>query len=582
MNPDPTQTPRPRDESDEARQVRRNLVRKRRVVSSSRALTITAGLIVLGVAAKTFYPLAKRLRARRMARQTLVLIDAGKFDEAKLKLPAIFHLAKDDADVLRAAAHYCTALKLPDALDYWERLQGTGRATSDDLIGFASSALDANRTDLSAPIVNYLVANYPNRIDILHLGMRHLETAGFPDRAIELGRRALTMNTFNPKTERMLGQLLIARPEKAENEEGRALLWGATEQPGAERDAALAALASYDRLTRSEMQDLIRLFSTDPARDTSKRLRMINLQWRLNPENHAALKEEVAQWLASESSITNLTQIAAWAVKTSPESVVQGISEARGATNQLLLLHLSDALAELGRWPQIHGLLEKYDKLYPPFALDMLLAREASWAHQPGNAEKYLLSAGTESDNDARKLYMAATFAESQGYTTTAIKLWELMLNSRGNSVAAVGQILRLCKNRDDLVVEQRALHRLSTQAPGDLRLAAESAERDVLVNIEPGPAIRVLDKQIAAAPSELRWRFDAALGDLRLSNPSGALSRLEQIEINESALTPQLKAIYAAVLGANQQREAARRYARQLNSAELKSQERELIQPYL
>ena len=586
MKPDSTQNSPPRDESDAARQSRRNSVRKRRVVSSSRALTVTigivVGLIVLGVVAKSLYPVVKRLRARRLARQTLVLIDAGKYSEAKVKLPGILQLAKDDPEVLRAAARYCTALKSPSALEYWERLRGTGQATVDDLLGFTSSALDANRTDLSAPVVTYLVGHYPTRIDVLHIGMRHLDVAGFPDRAIELGRRALTLDSFNPKTERLLGQLLLSRPDKALNEEGRALLWGAAEHPGVERDAALVSLSSYEHLTSSEMADLIRLFEADAAHDLYKRLRVVDLRWRLNPENRPELAKQVTQWLASETILTNFIQIASWAVKSSPESIAQGVTEARAATNQVILLHLTDALAELGRWPQIHGLLEKYDKMYPPFALDMLLGREAAWAHQPGNAEKYLLSAGTDADGDPRKLSMAASFAETQGFVGTAIKLWELMLNSRANSVVAVAQILRLCKNRDDLAAEQRALHRLSTEAPADLRLAAESAERDVLVNVDPGPAIAVLEKQIAAEPNELRWRFDAALGDLRLKNPSGALTRLEQIEINESMLTPRLKVIYAAVLGANQQREAARRYSRQLATEDLKSQERELIQPYL
>jgi thioredoxin-like negative regulator of GroEL len=177
---------------------------------------------------------------------------------------------------------------------------------------------------------------------------------------------------------------------------------------------------------------------------------------------------------------------------------------------------------------------------------------------------------------------MAAQYAESQGFTSTALKIWEQLLALKEHTVTAVGQILRLCQNRDDLAIEQRALHRLATQAPGDLRVAAESAERDVMVNIDPGPAIKVLDRQIAEEPGELRWRFAAALGELRVNNPAGALTRLEQVEIRDSMLTPKYKAIYAAILGANQQRESARRYSRQLASEKLRSQERDLIQPYL
>ena len=562
------------------------MIRRRRVASSARtfrAAAITLAVIaVLAAAAAVLYPVARRYRARAIARQVLLLIEAGRLDEARLKMPAIVRLAENDTAVLRALAHFTSAQNSPNALLYWEKLRASESVTTEDLLGFIAVALDAGRTDLSAPVVIGLIAENPRRVDVLQLGMRHLETAGYADRAIELGRKALAIEPFNPKTERMLGQLMLTRNDPALAEQAKSLLWSVALLPGQEREAAISSLASYDKLTPKETADLISLLEPESKDSQIKRLLLTSLKWRSNPAAHPALLADISGWLQAEYNTTNFSVIASWATKNAPEAIPAAIPESCAATNQLALLHLSEALAELGRWPELHGLMDKYQKKYPLFAMDMLLSREAAATHQNSAAEKHLLSASQDAERDARQLILAANYAESMGYTNTALQIWDRVLNVRERSVVAASQILRLSKDQDDLTAEQRALHRLASQASADSRLAAESAERDLLVNVDVEPALKAIERQIASEPNEVRWRFAAALADLRRNNPSGALARIEQIEMANTQLPPRSRAIYAAVLGANQQREAARRMARQLAGERLKSQERELIQPYL
>ncbi|HTI68665.1 MAG TPA: hypothetical protein VMF06_01770 [Candidatus Limnocylindria bacterium] len=586
MKPISNPTPPRSEVTETSKQGQVTMVRRRRTGSATRSLTIAAamlvGLVILGVAAKFLYPVAKRIRAHSIADETLVLIETGRLDEALAKLPVILRLAKDDPQVLRAVARYCASRSIPNSLEYWEKLRATDMATVEDLLGFVEAALNANRTDLSAPVIANLVSTYSQRVDVMQLGIRHLEAAGFPDRAIALARRALMVEPFNPKSERVLGQLLLHTGDATSAGEGKTLLWSVAEQPGPEREAAIGALADFRGLTPAEMERLIQILEIDATSDPLRRLRVLDLRWRSNPANHPAVAEAVGQWLRTETVETNLSLVAGWAVKNSPSMVVDAFDASVVATNKLRLLHLSDALAELGRWPQLNTLLEKNEKAYPVYAMDMLRGRQAAAAKQNSIAEKYFLSAGLDAGTDERKLALAATTSESLGFVSVALRIWEQLSNVRERSVVATSQILRLCANRDELATEQRALQRLSSQIPNDTRLAAESGERNALVNVDVAPALVALEKQIALEPNEPRWRVAAALAELRLNNPSAALTRLEQLNATNASLSPREKAIYAAILGANQQREAARRYARQIASETLKSQEKELIEPYL
>ena len=90
--------------------------------------------------------------------------------------------------------------------------------------------------------------------------------------------------------------------------------------------------------------------------------------------------------------------------------------------------------------------------------------------------------------------------------------------------------------------------------------------------------AVRMLEVQ----PQETQWKFLMALALLREQRPSEALTIIETLSPEWNELRPRWQAVYVAVLGANDQREAARTFAAKIRLDALRSAEEELIKPYL
>ena len=109
-----------------------------------------------------------------------------------------------------------------------------------------------------------------------------------------------------------------------------------------------------------------------------------------------------------------------------------------------------------------------------------------------------------------------------------------------------------------------------------------EHAYRSFVVN-ERAPAI--LDSMRALAkkhPENQAVRCILALGELRAGNSGAALNLLEGADMPWEQAQARWWAIRVAVLGANQQREAARRFARRVDLKALKAEERLIVEPWL
>ena len=76
--------------------------------------------------------------------------------------------------------------------------------------------------------------------------------------------------------------------------------------------------------------------------------------------------------------------------------------------------------------------------------------------------------------------------------------------------------------------------------------------------------------------------RLSLALAEYREGNASKALGLIEGLEVDWSHAEPRMRALYAAVLGANDQRAAARDMARKVDATRLRPEERELLKGVL
>ncbi|HTH49947.1 MAG TPA: hypothetical protein VMB21_20710, partial [Candidatus Limnocylindria bacterium] len=89
-------------------------------------------------------------------------------------------------------------------------------------------------------------------------------------------------------------------------------------------------------------------------------------------------------------------------------------------------------------------------------------------------------------------------------------------------------------------------------------------------------------EARLKAQPTNTLYRTVLALGELHGDNPARALSLMEGVETDWNQAEVRRKVVYAAALGANRQREAARQIARKIDLKLLRTEERELIKEWL
>jgi hypothetical protein len=82
--------------------------------------------------------------------------------------------------------------------------------------------------------------------------------------------------------------------------------------------------------------------------------------------------------------------------------------------------------------------------------------------------------------------------------------------------------------------------------------------------------------------PKEPRWRYLAALAELRAGRPEPALAMVEADLGRGTELEPRWQLVGVLALAGNQQREAARGLARRIDPKKLRSAELQLLTPWL
>jgi hypothetical protein len=143
-------------------------------------------------------------------------------------------------------------------------------------------------------------------------------------------------------------------------------------------------------------------------------------------------------------------------------------------------------------------------------------------------------------------------------------------------------EVLRLLSAIDDTKRAWEALNRLTQFMPGDESLFSSSAYFGFLLGERLPSAKARLEKLVLANGKDPLYPLILALAEYRDGNAAKALALIEGSEVDWSRAEPRMKALYAAVLNANDQRAAAREMARRIDTATLRPEERELVKAAL
>jgi hypothetical protein len=194
-----------------------------------------------------------------------------------------------------------------------------------------------------------------------------------------------------------------------------------------------------------------------------------------------------------------------------------------------------------------------------------------------GHFENALAAAG----GVPSRLRFVAGYAERIGQPVAAISAYKRLMAWPPATLESAQNILRLASALNDTRTLRESTSQLSNYLPGDRGVAILDAYLGALLQDTSVRAKENLLRLLGDKPNEADAVLALALIELRTGESQSALARLEKLPPSWVQVTPQNAAVYAAVLGANEQREAARRLARSLDVSKLRPEEVDLIKEF-
>ncbi|HTI69662.1 MAG TPA: hypothetical protein VMF06_06835 [Candidatus Limnocylindria bacterium] len=526
------------------------------------------------------YPHLRHWQGRRLARFAEHYLVQNDFAAALTTLRAATRKAPADQEVLRASAHYSSKAGLPDAIDYWERLLATGRATQEDKIETAGAALGVDRVDFAMGLLIDILQRQPTNRDALRLSVKGY--ASLQDRAgaIATARKLLAIDPQSESDQVLLGQLLLSSLDPASQAEGKSLLWDIAMSNSTLSTDAMGFLARSPQLNRVEDQLLLRRVQAAANGQIKIQLIEADLMLHINPSD---IKGPVRRVLDRfDTAGQGKTEIALWAQQRAPALLAAFLDDERVSTNKAFVAIKAESLADSNQWQPLTAFIDKSSSTMDPVEVEWLKARIVAGHGKLEDARKQLQVAIEWPTATPRALILLAGTAESLGFLPEAIQAWEKVsktpiLKLRGNYEA-----LRLARSIPDLTAVRRIVTRLCENRPGEPELAGERSVLDALFGENISRATEILAKLHREQPGNATWRDGLALALLRANDVNGALALYDDKNLTWAATETRGLAIYVAVLGVAGQREAARHFARRVQMDRLQPVEKKLVEPWL
>ena len=488
-------------------------------------------------------------------------------------------LAPTEPRVLRLVANYCAKVGSSEGLNYWQLLLTTPEATREDHLRYLELCLAFNRSDLAGPHLQGLLKAAPTDPDYLRLQVRMVRSTGSPAEAIVAAREWVKARPEDPEALFALGTFKTGSTIEEERARGRRILWGLAVGQGPFRDPSIDVLAPSAELTDAECQILLRSL----AGRTDRRTTILTLQLRLEPGRRDELVDAMAKAALADGTLPALAEAAAWfADRGEMVRVLEMLPKDKIEKNTALVTARLQSLMELGRLDEVQPYLDMSEPPVETYMLHCLRATAAQKSSRPQLVLGHFENAIAACSNQPSRLQFVAGYAERVGQPRAAIAAHESLMRWPQLTYASGREILRLVKPLYDTKLVAGTLRRLSQFMPSDDSLFVADTYYGLLLGESRPDARARLSRLMAADPKDFTFPFLLALGELRNGDPAKALALMEGSEVDWTKAEPRVKAVYAAALGAGNQREAARQMARRIDLTVLTTEERQLIKEWL
>jgi len=553
----------------------RRKARRRRLLFWGAILVL---LLLIVASAKPAYRWAKTRRANHFAAEAAALTRAGKMSEAAAKYRAALQLDPIGYQPLAGAARLATQAGLPEAVSLWQQLLRLPQSTVADRQEYAALLLREGTLRPAERIIERLLQTTPDA-KTLSLAVQFYSKSGNDSKALQMARLAVARAPEDDGIQFQLLEILARSTDPAQQAEARTTLWSFAEKKGRLQRAAIEALARAPALSAEERPRVLALLNQLPERNVVLGLLAAELKLQMEPATAAQIYDEaIAQYGRGEAA--DLAELSRWLnLHKQFERVLILLPEERVLAAEPLLLSRLDALAGLEHWKEIEGLLQKPELKLDPAVTESFRARNAMGLGSSLDAGLHWEHALELAKGNAFKLRFVASFAERSGAPIPALKAYEQLSRFPEQAAFAQRGRQRLIEQKGDATAARNVAEQLMTVMPEDVNAQAQLVHLNLLLGVKLDDNLKKAKELVAKDPARLSFRVTAALGFLREHDAASALAQFQgPAPIEWSRTPPEWRAVYAAVLEANEQEEAARKIIATIPLERLNEEERALI----
>lgn len=556
---------------------------------ATRRVPLALGLI-LTLLLGAFFAIPPLYRKHKVSRAHKVITEidpelrAGNIQKAGMRVRLALSLAPDDPQVLRATARFCQELGSPASIQYWQTLLEAGYTTRADRIEYARCLLSLDRPEQARQLLVGLLKEDLHDFDSLELSLHALLLERRTRDALIAAKTLAEQFPENDRGQFHLGQTLLAQKEASLRREGQAILWGLALRDNPFLLPSIRALSLQTNLSRADLQLLARRIPTPATNQLEAGLLRLDLSLMIHTNMPSAEVVTAAlAFLEPDAGLDARLTLCDWLfARGYHQQGLQLIPETAAKTNLAMLQRSLQGLGNLNRWPEVARIVEEPSSPLPQVLRDVYRALVASRLGTAQEVAAHLASAAAGTRNDPSLAGVVAGYAEAFDQPAIAAEALQNLMADPGRVARTGPRVLRLLDRVDDTQPLLQALERLIQVSPSDPRLRNERAWWMIVTGQRIEESRAVAEELLKNSPSELRILATLSLAHLREGNADRAIQAIETPFLASTNPPSRARFAYAAALGSAGQREAARRIARPLSSAKLRSAERLLITNWL
>jgi len=550
-------------------------------------LIIIATVLLLLLAAliggKPIYHWGKRWRARQLAAQAEAALDAGRWEEASGKARAAYQLTVEEPAALRAVARVEGTTGQPaEAISFWQHLDQMHALTLRDRQYEADDLLHSGDLPGAAAQNQILLAQSPNDPAILRQAARIASAAGDYPNGLQYATHALAAAPDNLEGKLLLALLKLHARDQPTRQAGLDSALQLTQDQGNNGLQALVYLASMRELPPADAPTVIARLRAHPLATEDQRLLALDVQIHIQPDARASIIDHAFAQYQNADPLKKRA-FALWLNSHGLYDRTLDLIPLADATRRrdLLLVYL-DALAALKRWSDIENILAQKDVALDDFYTELFLARSAIELGQSTIASLHWTRAHQAAAPSVEEMWYLGEYAEKIGQTDQAQRAYDSLKNNATTARPACEALLRLAQKTGDDQTVRQILAEMHQRWPHDDAVSNDAVYFNLLKGADLKADLATARDLVERSPASLAHRTTLALAYYRLNDGPSALGVYSGLQIPWDQVPANNRAVYAAVLGLAGNAGRARSEAGAVRVAELRPEERQLIQPWL